>query len=220
MKIDKNEVLRYLGHRGQEFSKEIDIKIDFLIDNAYSVCNPKSVWGVFEPEFSDKVCLKGTNLVLEGQDILKHLKGAKKVAVLAVTLGINAEREILKFQQFDMVSAVIADAVFDAYAESLAESTEQEIVNYAKKLNLYTNWRFSPGYGDFPLDIQKGFADVLNLNKTIGLTVTENNLLIPRKSVTAVMGLFEEEQVRKIGGCENCNLKDKCKSKRECKNNV
>ena len=70
MKIDKNEVLRYLGHRGQEFSKEIDIKIDFLIDNAYSVCNPKSVWGVFEPEFSDKVCLKGTNLVLEGQDIL------------------------------------------------------------------------------------------------------------------------------------------------------
>ena len=220
MKIDKNEVLRYLGHKGQEYSREIDIKIDFLIDNAYSACNPKTVWGVFEPEFSDKVYLKGTSLALEGKDIYEHLKGAKKVAVLAATLGIDAEREILKFQQFDMVSAVIADSVFDAYIENVADSGEQEIVNFAKKQGLYTNWRFSPGYGDFPLDIQKGFVDVLNLNKTIGLTVTENNLLIPRKSVTAVIGLFEKPQVRKIGGCKNCNLKDKCKSKRECKNNA
>ena len=133
MKIDKNEVLRYLGHKGQEYSREIDIKIDFLIDNAYSVCNPKTVWGVFEPEFDHKVYLKGTSLALEGKDIYEHLKGAKKVAILAITLGINAEREILKFQQFDMVSAVISDSVFDAYAESVADSGEQEIVNFAKK---------------------------------------------------------------------------------------
>lgn len=217
MKIDKNEVLRYLGHRGQEFSKEIDIKIDFLTDNAYSVCSPKSVWGIFEPEFSDKVYLKGTNLAFEGKDIFNHLKGAKKVAVLGATLGINAEREILKFQQFDMVSAVIADAVFDAYIESLADSTEAEIESFAKKQNLYINWRFSPGYGDFPIETQKGISDVLNLSKTIGLTVTESNLLIPRKSVTAVIGLFDEPQPKNIGGCENCSLKDKCKSKRECK---
>lgn len=220
MKIDKNEVLRYLGHKGQEYSKEIDIKIDFLIDNAYSVCNPKSIWGVFEPEFSDKVYLKGTNLAFEGKDILKHLQGAKKVAVLAVTLGINAEREILKFQQFDMVSAVIADAVFDAYIESAADGVETEIVSFAKKQGLYPNWRFSPGYGDFPIETQKGIADVLNLSKTIGLTVTESNILIPRKSVTAVIGLFDKEQPRRIGGCENCNMKDKCNNKRECKNNV
>lgn len=218
MKIDKNEVLRYLGHRGQEYSKEIDIKIDFLIENAYSACSPKSIWGVFEPEFSDKVYLKGTSLAFAGKDIFNHLKGAKKIAVLAVTLGINAEREILKFQQFDMVSAVICDAVFDAYTESLADSVEAEILSFAKKQGLHINWRFSPGYGDFPLETQRAIADVLNLSKTIGLTVTESNLLIPRKSVTAVMGLFEEQQPKVTGSCENCNLKDKCKSKRECKN--
>ncbi len=220
MKIDKNEVLRYLGHRGQEYSEEIDIKIDFLIENAYSACNPKSIWGVFEPELSDKVYLKGTSIALEGKDIFNHLKDAKKIAVLAVTLGINAEREILKFQQFDMVSAVISDAVFDAYIESVADSVQDEIENFAKKQNLFINSRFSPGYGDFPLDIQKGIADVLNLGKTIGLTVTESNLLIPRKSVTAVIGLFDEVQQKIKCGCENCNLKDKCKSKRECVKDV
>jgi len=218
MKIDKQEVLRFLHHSGQEYSKEIDIKIDFLIDNAYSSCSPKTVWGVFEPEFSDKVYLKGTSVALEGNDIKSHLQGAKKVALMAVTLGINAEREILKFQQIDMVSAVIADAVFGVYADALADSVEQEIINFAKKQKLYTNERYSPGYGDFPIETQKEFARVLNLEKTIGLTVTENNLLIPRKSVTAVIGLFEEKQKIKLNRCEKCSLKDKCKG--ECSNNA
>lgn len=219
MRIDKKEVLRYLGHKGHEFSKEIDIKIDFLIENAYSVCNPKSMWGVFEPEFKDKVYLKGTSIAFEGKDIYSHLEGAKKVGVLAVTAGINAEREIMKFQQFDMVSAVIADAVFDAYTESLADDTQQEIVAFATKQKLFTNSRYSPGYGDFPLEAQKDFERLLNLNKTIGLSVTENNLLIPRKSVTAVIGLFDKEQ-KTTSSCEVCSLKDKCKSKRECVKNA
>ncbi len=220
MKIDKNEVLRYLGYNNQAISHNLNEKIDFLIENAYKIITPKAVWGVFEPEFGEGIALKGTAVKFFGQDIQKHLFGAKKIAVLAVTLGIAAEREILRYQQTDMVSAVICDSVFDSYIEAAADSTEAEIVDFAKKEGLYTNYRYSPGYGDFPLSVQKEIISALSCQKRIGLTVTESDILLPRKSITAVMGLFGEKQEKSVNRCETCNMKDKCKSKRECVKNV
>ncbi len=56
------------------------------------------------------------------------------------------------------------------------------------------NWRFSPGYGDCPLSAQRSIVNsVLNATRLIGLTVTPTSLLIPTKSVTAVIGLFDGE---------------------------
>ena len=217
MKIDKNEVLRYLGYKNQHISDDLNEKINYLIENAYEIISAKTVWEVFEPEFNDSVALKGTAMQFSGSDIKNHLLGAKKVAVLALTLGINVEREILRYQQTDMVSAVICDAIFDAATESVADEAEAEIAAFAKKEGLFTNYRYSPGYGDFPLDVQGGIISVLNCEKRIGLTVTPCNILLPRKSVTAVIGLFDKEQEKIIHNCQNCNMKDNCKSKRECK---
>jgi len=220
MKIDKSEVLRYLGYKNQEISKDLDEKIDYLIENAVKNIKPKCVWGIFEIQFSDKVILKGTALEFEGKDILNHLLGAKKAAVLAVTLGIEAEREILRHQQTDMVSAVVSDAVFDAFIEAAADKAEAEIKELAEKEGLFLNFRYSPGYGDFSLGVQKGIISVLNCTKTIGLTVTESDILLPRKSITAVIGLFEEQKEVKALSCEICNMRDKCTKKRGCNKNA
>ncbi|MBQ2897937.1 MAG: methionine synthase [Clostridia bacterium] len=218
MKIDKNEVLRYLGYKNQQISDDLHQKIDFLIQNAAETLKPKAVWDIFQPEFSEKVILKNTCLQFEGQDIFNHLKGAKKVAVMAVTLGIGAERAILKYQHTDMVSTVISDAVFDAFIECVADETEQQIKELAQKEGLYINSRYSPGYGDFPLNTQKMIISALNCEKKIGLTVTESDILVPRKSVTAVIGFFSEIQNKPFYKCLNCNMKDKCKM--ECDKNV
>lgn len=220
MKIDKNEVLRYLGYKNQQISDDLHQKIDFLIQNEAETLKPKAVWDFFEPEFSQKVILKNTALKFEGKDILNHLMGAKKVAVMAVTLGFDAERAILKHQYTDMVNTVILDAVFDAFIECVADQTQEKIKETAEKEGLFINSRYSPGYGDFPLNTQKSIILTLNCQKKIGLTVTESDILLPRKSVTAVIGLFDEIRHNSSHNCSNCNLKDKCKSKRECSKNV
>ena len=152
--------------------------------------------------------------------ISKHLKNAEKVAVMAVTLGIEAERLILKYQHTNMVDAVICDAVLDSIVEKVADDCEEKIKDYARENNLFTNFRFSPGYGDLHLDTQKNLIATLNAEKRIGLTVTDSNILLPRKSVTAVVGLFKEMPLNKPQSCENCNMKDKCNSKKECTKNV
>ena len=72
-------------------------------------------------------------------------------------------------------------------------------------------WRYSPGYGDLPLDIQFDLLTLLQAQKRIGLTVMNSNMMVPTKSVTAFIGLSEGEVDRSTRGCESCNMKDRCK---------
>ena len=75
--------------------------------------------------------------------------------------------------------------------------------------------RFSPGYGDLPLEIQKDLCRMLNASRRIGLTVSESMLMVPCKSVTAVIGIAEEPQDHRASGCEVCNLFRTCEFRKE-----
>ena len=69
-------------------------------------------------------------------------------------------------------------------------------------------WRFSPGYGNWPLEIQPQLAKIIK-TEMIGLQVTENYLLFPRKSVTAIIGLMPADQdINTKRGCTSCSQKD------------
>ena len=50
--------------------------------------------------------------------------------------------------------------------------------------------RFSPGYGDLDMAVQKDLCLVLDTGRTIGVTLTESCMMVPVKSVTAIVGLF------------------------------
>ena len=54
--------------------------------------------------------------------------------------------------------------------------------------------RFSPGYGDFPLSQQAELCAVLNVNRLLGITLTPGGLMVPQKSVTALIGVSEDPE--------------------------
>jgi len=192
-KVDRVEVLRYLGYRNQKMSIELEDTITSVIEECSSLATPKYVYDFFDIEkWTPTVCLVGTKLVLEGDDIVVHLKNAEKCGVLATTLGVSVEKALLKYQSGDMTRAVILDAVATTLIEAVTDECEAEIKMKAAALNLYTNFRYSPGYGDFPLEVQKSLVSAIFAEKRIGLTVTETSILIPHKSVTAVIGLFKK----------------------------
>ena len=68
--------------------------------------------------------------------------------------------------------------------------------------------RFSPGYGDFPLSCQRELLTLLRAPETIGLTAGESMLLLPTKSVTAVMGRSRLALPCHRTGCEACGKTD------------
>ena len=104
-------------------------------------------------------------------------------------------------------------AAGSSLVECAADACEAAIVAEAARLGLHTNWRFSPGYGDLPLDIQPAIVRTLEADKKLGMTVTDSNLLVPVKSVTAFVGLFDglyEGAKRSCAGCPcaaHCSLR-------------
>jgi hypothetical protein len=83
-----------------------------------------------------------------------------------------------------------------------------------KKENKDLTYRFSAGYGDLSIDIQRDFLEVLNAPKKIGLTATGENILIPRKSVTAIMGVVNKGTDNKKLGCIGCSKYNDCNFRR------
>ena len=127
--------------------------------------------------------------------------------VFAATLGSTADRLIRTAEITNMAYALILDALASAMIEECCDNAEKEL---HEKIPGFFTWRFSPGYGDYPLDVQSEIIRLLNADKRIGLTVTSSDILIPRKSVTALIGVSDTEQDKGKRGCATCKLRETC----------
>jgi len=207
--IRHEEVLRYLGYRGQEISDDLMGEVLSCETEMLTHAKPKSVFCIFDRiDTHDGIALSGTTLVLGGHDVREHLANCTKVVLLAATLSSDVDRLIASAQVESMTKSLILDAAADALIEQVCDEIESEI--HTKMQNMHATWRFSPGYGDFPLSLQNEILTVLNAQKRIGLCATDSYLLTPRKSVTAVIGLSETELPKKQSGCETCSMRETC----------
>lgn len=211
LNMDKSEVLRYLGCNNQSVSEETSEMIDRLADHCLNIASPKSIYRRYRIEQSaDSISLSESCIILPGEDIVRHLDGCRSCVVMAVTAGMAVERELIRLQRISMTEAVVFDACANVYVESYADCIQGEIARVAASEGEYITDRYSPGYGDFPLEMQKVLIPALECEKRIGLTVTDSALLIPHKSVTAVIGLRDTPADKTCRDCKNCNMYNTC----------
>ena len=94
--------------------------------------------------------------------------------------------------------------------EELCNALEAEIRTSVQAQGHYLTGRFSPGYGDCPLTLQQPFAIALDTVRGLGMAVTPENLLTPRKSVTAILGVADHPVTGTRAGGGHCLLREKC----------
>lgn len=82
---------------------------------------------------------------------------------------------------------------------------------------MYMTSRFSPGYGDYPLTEQSRIVGYLDAQRQIGLHVTADSLMIPGKSITALIGIADHPVTGRLATCNECVLKEKCTLRKEGK---
>ena len=205
MELSNKEVMRYLGYRGVAADDRTVSHITELIDLFTLNVIPKNVYGIWDCQIaSSDVTLGGINV--HSQNLAQHLEGCRHAALLAATLGPEADTLIRRFSVQDMEKAVVAQAVCAAMIEAYCDEIESELARKPEFDGLHPTARFSPGYGDFDIVHQKDILNILNSGR-IGLTLTDGYMLIPSKSVTAVIGFATEKcaaTVVGMGKCERC----------------
>ncbi len=206
--VSKSEAARYMGVKGVPDGRVMEI-LDRLEPVVRERMRPEYVWRKTAVDFTeDGLFLDGLNVPLLGKDIKKHLSGCSEAVVLAATLSAEADKLIRQTAVTDMADALAVDCLCSAAVEQVCNRAEDEIFSVIHAP--YRTWRFSAGYGDFPIDIQKYLLLFLNAQRRIGLTVTENSLLLPSKSVTAIIGISENPVRRGEKGCSSCKMRDNC----------
>lgn len=210
----QREALRYLRVTGEADAGMLTL-LDSCEEKLHAACTPRYIWRLCNiSETDDGLRLSGTDLTLTGQDIKTHLRGCDRAVLLAATLSLGADTLLRRLSSTDMAQAVVADAIASAMMEETCDRAQEEIRNRLSPA--FMTWRFSPGYGDLPLSLQRGFIMGLGADKKIGLTVTEGNMLLPQKSVTAVIGISDRAQAQKPHGCAVCNLRETCGMRGAC----
>lgn len=219
LEINRDEVLRYLGYKGQDIDETMTSVIDECREEIKKVITPRVVYTYKDIQHSDEgVEVITTNLVLKGKDIKEHLSNSKICALMAVTLGNEVEKRTRLYEKIDLTRALILDACATTAVEEVCDIVENDVKKKAALESMDITFRYSPGYGDLPLDVQNSFLRALDAHKKIGLTVSENNLLFPRKSVTAIIGIVENGIKKKKKSCEECNNYQNCSFRREGEN--
>jgi len=207
--IDQKEALRYLGYVGNKPEENIQKILNECESNVLDMIDPRYIYKCFDIiSNQDKIVLDNCKLELTGNDIVNHLKGCTKVILMCATLSINMDRFIRVTQITDMAKAVIIDSLASVAIEKICDNIQDDIMEEFS--GYFQTYRYSPGYGDFPIEIQKDFLSVLDAPKRIGLTSTDDCILTPKKSVTAVIGLSETQLRTEKRGCQSCNMKDTC----------
>lgn len=222
--VDRSEVLRYLGYSGQPMTSELEARIDGVVERALEAARCQGSWRVFDmagrEESADGAFaahLAGCALELSGESMREYLRptpddGAVAVGVMAVTVGMGLERELRRLSLTDPVAHVIFDAAATTVVERAADACEASLVAAAAERGLHTSYRFSPGYGDLPLDVQPVLLDALDARRRLGITLSPQLLMTPTKSVTAIVAMFDEPQPmgHERGLCRDCACNDFC----------
>lgn len=212
--LNLKECARYLGY-GTSIPNENILKIMKKCERQImKAAIPRFVYRIFDIHSQiDGMELDGTNLILQGISIKEHLVDCNKAILLCATLSDTVDRLIRKTELCDMTEAVIMDAMAAVGVEQLCDKAEEMIKEeYEKRVReCYFTWRFGFGYGDLPLSQEPSALHLLNTEKTIGVSINENFIMFPRKTVACVIGISNKRIARKHCGCISCNMKDTCK---------
>lgn len=211
--LDFEEALRYMGHKGGAPENLLQL-MKICEDKVLKEAVPRYLYKVVEiKEVEQGIGILGSNIILLGEDIKRHLLGCTKAIVLCATLSSGIDRLIRLSQKADIAQALAVDALSSTAIEQLCEKIgkklEKEFPDY------HITWRYGVGYGDFPIEQQSDILTLLDAPKKIGVNVTASHMLTPGKSVTVVMGMSKKETDTPKKSCKNCKLQGKCRFREE-----
>ena len=196
--VDVREALRYAG------VKEATPEMNGLLQECVQLC---------QNLLTPRVCYRFYPVTREGgldlgfaktdsSALKRNLAGCNEIVLFAATIGLEMDRLIARYAHLSPSKSVMLQAIGAERIESLCDAFENELIRQGHELGT----RFSPGYGDLPLDLQRDVFAALDCPRQIGVSLNESLLMSPSKSVSAIIGLNGEASERCVHNCALCTL--------------
>ena len=208
--VDLRHAARYFGARGEP-DEATRTLLEQCAAPLLAAATPRAVW--LEADV-DSLTEAG---ILAGRDVVRHLEGCAQALLLAVTVGPGVDAQIRRAGVGDIAASVASDAVGSVLAEQAADAAEAELRQWAAKEGKYLTGRYSPGYGDWPLAVQPKLGAALDTVRRAGICVLDTNLMTPRKSITAILGVSDHPVKGHLAGCGHCVLRTRCEYRKRGK---
>lgn len=192
----ENEILRYAGCVGVtddsdmvKLMRECISEVQKANILTYNICFRIVPVNEITPDGNIDFSILKT----KSNDLAKCINGCDNAVFMAATVGHGIDRLIHKYSRLNPAKALFLQAIGAERVETMLDCFCSEFGNiykeYVKEEIIKITPRFSPGYGDLPLQIQPDFLDTLDTSRKIGITINDSLLMNPSKSVTAIAGI-------------------------------
>ena len=181
IRLRKGEIARYARCSYAQANRQIDeAAAETEVAAVYRVC-----FDLFPIKRTDAWLQIGC-ISTQSEDLSRRLAGCEQAIVFAATVGVGIDRLIQKYNRLSPAKSIFLHAAGSEAAEALCNRFCADIAQKFGELRP----RFSPGYGDLPLTTQKDVFTALSCTKNIGVTLSDSMLMLPSKSVTAIVGVI------------------------------
>ena len=208
--LDKQRILSRIGYSDDyEPSARINSLVDDYIENYHDLIAPSYTYSVRNITSVEGNRIGIGDIVLESRKLARLLQRCDMVAVFALTIGSYLEDMVAYLAEKGLIlQATVLDAIGSGTAEKLAAQVEAKIRMNAGVEGLVISRRFSPGYCDWDVSQQELIFRALDDNAT-GIKLTDSMLMVPRKSVSGVIGIgLPGNEIEEYNPCVVCLEKD------------
>lgn len=186
--VEMREIMRYAGVRGEAAEPELEKLIRGCYFEVFDKLTYKVCYTELDVTFGDGTITVG-NITIRSAALAKNLAGCTRAVLFAATVGVGIDRLIARYGTVSPTRALMMQAIGTERIESLCDIFCRDISEGYAAMGCKVRPRFSPGYGDLPITLQREIFALLDCPRRIGLSLNESMLMSPSKSVTAIIGI-------------------------------
>lgn len=203
--IPLRAVYRYLGLRGTEPDEALASLTERSLREFREIAQFSACYLVLPCRETEQGVDFGA-FFAPGESLKRNLRGCEQAILFAATAGVETERQRRRAELSSMAQAVVFDAIgsaaIEVFCDWLSDGWRRDYPGFVLRP------RFSPGYGDLPLETQKTLLSTLDAGRKAGVSLTESLLMLPQKSVSAIVGLGKTGCEARHGDCSLCEKRD------------
>ena len=183
---DKKDAFRYMGCKSDCSDEALEKLYEEHKDEYKKAASYKAVIRKVDIALKDGNTVDFGFCEIQNENLYKNLSGCSGAYIFAATVGIGADRLIMRYSKISPTEAMICDCIASSAIEVWCDEINRKVSELYK-----TKPRFSPGYGGVSLEYQKDILSFLDAERKIGITLNDALMMQPVKSVTAFIGICE-----------------------------